>query len=122
MVAVVEVAMIEEGDGFLVATVMTKEIDGVDERVRSSTTLVWASTGDGSGRWTSVPNRSIEEEEQIWFGIARLDAQAAAKEGLSWPWLPRRIRHCDCRSQRDWGLRQSTLTHPLAIESPVRFL
>ncbi|RWV78698.1 hypothetical protein GW17_00060284, partial [Ensete ventricosum] len=91
-------------------------------RVRSSTTLVWASTGDGSGRWTSVPNRSIEEEEQIWFGIARLDAQAAAKEGLSWPWLPRRIRHCDCRSQRDWGLRQSTLTHPLAIESPVRFL
>ncbi|RRT43025.1 hypothetical protein B296_00050997 [Ensete ventricosum] len=73
------------------------------ERVRSSAALVWASTGNGHGRWTSVPNRFVEEEQQIWFGIARLDAQAAAEEGLSWSWLSRRIRCCGCRSQRDWG-------------------
>ncbi|RWW64911.1 hypothetical protein BHE74_00027826 [Ensete ventricosum] len=105
----------------------------IAERVRSSATLVWASTGDDRGRWTSVPNRSVEEQ-QIWIGITRLDAQAAAEEGLSWPRLPRRIRRCGCRSRREWGFRRllsvqpthrrhrSTPTRPLAIESPIRFL
>ncbi|RRT52205.1 hypothetical protein B296_00029308 [Ensete ventricosum] len=37
-------------------------------------------------------------KQQIWFGIARLDAQATAEAGLSWPRLPLgRIRHCGCR-------------------------
>ncbi|RZR82612.1 hypothetical protein BHM03_00009064 [Ensete ventricosum] len=76
---------------------------GSGRRQQSSAALVWASTGDGRGRWTSIPNRSLEEEQQIWFGIARIDAQATAEVGLSWPWLPRRIRHCGCRSRRDWG-------------------
>ncbi|RWW57510.1 hypothetical protein BHE74_00035695 [Ensete ventricosum] len=26
--------------------------------------LVWASTGDGRGRWTSIPNRFVEEERR----------------------------------------------------------
>ncbi|RWV86560.1 hypothetical protein GW17_00051538 [Ensete ventricosum] len=52
----------------------------------------------GRGRWTSVRDRSMKEKQQIWFGIARLDAQAVAEVGLSWPRLPLgRIRHCGCR-------------------------
>ncbi|RZS02583.1 hypothetical protein BHM03_00032652, partial [Ensete ventricosum] len=53
-------------------------------------------TSGGYRRWTSVRDRSVKEQ-QIWFGIARLDAQATVKEGLSWPRLPPgRIRHCGC--------------------------
>ncbi|RWW56320.1 hypothetical protein BHE74_00037000 [Ensete ventricosum] len=86
-------------------------------RVRSSAALVWASTSDDRGRWTYVRDRSMKEKQQIWFGIARLDAQATVKAGLSWPRLPPgRIRRCGCRRHR------STLTRPLAIESPVGFL
>ncbi|RRT34547.1 hypothetical protein B296_00054604 [Ensete ventricosum] len=52
----------------------------------------------GRRRWTSVRDRSMKEEQQIWFGIARLDAQAAAEVGLSWPRLPPgRIRRCGFR-------------------------
>ncbi|RZS15174.1 hypothetical protein BHM03_00046968 [Ensete ventricosum] len=48
-------------------------------------------SSDGRGRWTSVRDRFVNEEQQIWFGIARLDAQALR--------LPsRRIRHCGRRS------------------------
>ncbi|RZS19885.1 hypothetical protein BHM03_00052321, partial [Ensete ventricosum] len=55
-------------------------------------------TSDGRGRWTSVRDRSMKEKQQIWFGIARLDAQAVAEAGLSWPQLPLgRIRCCGCR-------------------------
>ncbi|RWW42771.1 hypothetical protein BHE74_00051648, partial [Ensete ventricosum] len=37
-------------------------------------------------------------KQQIWSGIAHLDAQAAAEAGLSWPRLPSgRIRRCGCR-------------------------
>ncbi|RRT65535.1 hypothetical protein B296_00039191 [Ensete ventricosum] len=51
----------------------------------------------GRGRWTSVRDCFVKEEQQIWFGIARLDAQAAVKAGLSWPRLPPgRIRRCGC--------------------------
>ncbi|RRT52719.1 hypothetical protein B296_00003688 [Ensete ventricosum] len=68
---------------------------GSAARVQSSTTLVWASMSGGHGRWTSVRDCAVKEEQQIWFGIARLDAQEAAKAGLSWPRLPTgRIRCC----------------------------
>ncbi|RWV90202.1 hypothetical protein GW17_00047613, partial [Ensete ventricosum] len=87
----------------------------IAERVRSSIALVWASTGDDRGRWTSVPNRSVEEQ-QIWIGIARLDAQAAAEEGLSWPRLPRRIRRCGCISRREWGFRRLLVDRSLLEE------
>ncbi|RWV93572.1 hypothetical protein GW17_00043967, partial [Ensete ventricosum] len=71
---------------------------GKQQRVRSSAALVWVSTSGGRGRWTSVRDRSMKEKQQIWFRIARLDAQAAAEAGLSWPRLPpRRIRCCDRR-------------------------
>ncbi|RWW72783.1 hypothetical protein BHE74_00019385 [Ensete ventricosum] len=53
---------------------------GKQQRVRSSAALVWVSTSGGHGRWTSVRDRSVKEEQQIWFGIARLDAQATAEE------------------------------------------
>ncbi|RZS26658.1 hypothetical protein BHM03_00060024 [Ensete ventricosum] len=40
----------------------------------------------------------MKEKQQIWFGIARLDAQAVAEAGLPWPRLPLgRIRRCGCR-------------------------
>ncbi|RWW70730.1 hypothetical protein BHE74_00021589 [Ensete ventricosum] len=85
-------------------------------RVRSSTALIWASTSGGRGRWTSVRDHSVKEKQQIWFGIARLAAQAATEAGFSWPRLsPGRIRHCG------YCHRRSTLTRPLAIESPVDF-
>ncbi|RWW48118.1 hypothetical protein BHE74_00045840 [Ensete ventricosum] len=68
---------------------------GKQRRVRSSAVLVWASTSGGRRRWTSVHDRSMKEEQHIWFWIARLEAQAAAEAGLSWPRLPpRRIRRC----------------------------
>ncbi|RWV90861.1 hypothetical protein GW17_00046897, partial [Ensete ventricosum] len=51
-------------------------------RVRSSVALVWVSTSGGHGRWTSIRDRSVKEEQHIWFGIARLDAQATAEEGF----------------------------------------
>ncbi|RRT57930.1 hypothetical protein B296_00045216, partial [Ensete ventricosum] len=71
---------------------------GKQQRVRSFAALVWVSTSGDRGRWTFVHDRSVKEEQQIWFRIARLDAQAAAEAGLSWSWLPsRRIRRCDCR-------------------------
>ncbi|RWV97111.1 hypothetical protein GW17_00040122 [Ensete ventricosum] len=71
---------------------------GKQQRVWSSAALVWASTSGGRERWTSVRDRSVKEEQQIWFGIARLDAQAAAEAGLSWSRLPPgRIRRCGCR-------------------------
>ncbi|RWW41471.1 hypothetical protein BHE74_00053042 [Ensete ventricosum] len=39
----------------------------------------------------------MKEKQQIWFGIARLDAQAVAEAGLPWPRLPLgRIRRCGC--------------------------
>ncbi|RRT54960.1 hypothetical protein B296_00026933 [Ensete ventricosum] len=75
--------------------------------------MVWASTSNSRGRWTFVRDRSVKEKQQIWFGIARLDAQAAAEAGLSWLRLsPGRIRRCGYRRRR------STLTRLLAIESP----
>ncbi|RWV83950.1 hypothetical protein GW17_00054379 [Ensete ventricosum] len=90
---------------------------GKHQRVRSFAALVWASTSDGRGRWTSVRDSSMNEKQQIWFGIAHLDAQAAVEAGLSWPRLSSgRIRRCGCRHRR------STLIRPLAIESPVGFL
>ncbi|RWV82415.1 hypothetical protein GW17_00056085 [Ensete ventricosum] len=70
---------------------------GKQQRVWSSAALVWVSTSDGRGRWTSLRDRSVKEKRQIWFGIVRLDAQAqaAAEAGLSWSRLPpRRIRRC----------------------------
>ncbi|RRT70122.1 hypothetical protein B296_00007533 [Ensete ventricosum] len=71
---------------------------GKQQRVRSSAALVWVSTSGGRGRWTSVRDRSLKEKQQIWFRIARLDAQAVAEAGLSWPRLPPgRIRCCGCR-------------------------
>ncbi|RZS26603.1 hypothetical protein BHM03_00059963 [Ensete ventricosum] len=39
----------------------------------------------------------MKEEQQIWFGITCLDAQAAAEAGLLWLRLPPgRIRRCGC--------------------------
>ncbi|RWW00156.1 hypothetical protein GW17_00036902 [Ensete ventricosum] len=74
---------------------------GVLEMRNESSVLCSASLGDtsdGRGRWTSVRDRSMKEKQQIWFGIARLDAQAVAEAGLSWPQLPLgRIRCCGCR-------------------------
>ncbi|RWW37554.1 hypothetical protein BHE74_00057318, partial [Ensete ventricosum] len=68
---------------------------GKQQRVRSSAALVWASTSGGRERWTSVRDCSVKEEQQIWFGIARLNAQEATEAGLSWSRLPsRRIRRC----------------------------
>ncbi|RZS26192.1 hypothetical protein BHM03_00059502 [Ensete ventricosum] len=55
---------------------------GKQQRVRSSVALVWVSTSGGHGRWTSIRDRSVKEEQHIWFGIARLDAQATAEEGF----------------------------------------
>ncbi|RZR99089.1 hypothetical protein BHM03_00028575, partial [Ensete ventricosum] len=80
---------------------------GKQQRVRSSAVLVWASTSGGRGRWTSVRDRSVKEKQQIWFGIARLDAQAAAEAGLGLPalmlrLLPRRV--CRGRGCRGGGL------------------
>ncbi|RRT37512.1 hypothetical protein B296_00053522 [Ensete ventricosum] len=44
-----------------------------------------------------LATRSVAKQ-QIWFRIARLDAQAATEAGLSWPRLPLgRIRCCDYR-------------------------
>ncbi|RZR89793.1 hypothetical protein BHM03_00017582 [Ensete ventricosum] len=71
---------------------------GKQQRVRSSTALVLVSTSGGRERWTSVRDRSVKEEQQIWFGIARLDAQAVAEAGLSWPRLSSgRIMRYGCR-------------------------
>ncbi|RZS26213.1 hypothetical protein BHM03_00059521, partial [Ensete ventricosum] len=68
------------------------------QRVRSFATLVWVSTSGGRGRWATVHDRSLKEEQQIWFRIACLDAQAAVEAGLSWARLPPgRIRRCCCR-------------------------
>ncbi|RRT36028.1 hypothetical protein B296_00053862, partial [Ensete ventricosum] len=75
---------------------------GQEQRKTSKSSVLCSaglgSTSSGRRRRTSVRDRSVKEEKQIWFGIARLDAQAAAEVGLSWSRLPpRRIRHCDCR-------------------------
>ncbi|RRT55047.1 hypothetical protein B296_00033584 [Ensete ventricosum] len=73
---------------------------GKQQRVRCSAALVWASTSDSRGRWTSIRDRSMKEKQQIWFKITRLDAQAAAEAGLSWSRLPLgRIRRCGCRRE-----------------------
>ncbi|RWW03349.1 hypothetical protein GW17_00033489, partial [Ensete ventricosum] len=71
---------------------------GKQQRVRSSTALVLVSTSGGRERWTSVRDHSVKEEQQIWFGITRLDAQAVAEAGLSWPRLSSgRIMRYGCR-------------------------
>ncbi|RRT39805.1 hypothetical protein B296_00026403 [Ensete ventricosum] len=44
-------------------SVMIEHKDGACLLCCSSTVgLVWASTGNGRGRWTSIPDRSVEEE------------------------------------------------------------
>ncbi|RWW68686.1 hypothetical protein BHE74_00023789 [Ensete ventricosum] len=55
-----------------------------------SADLVWASTGDDRGRWTSVPDRAVEEEQRRLVGRWRSGEKAAAEEGLSWPKICRR--------------------------------
>ncbi|RWV77548.1 hypothetical protein GW17_00061602, partial [Ensete ventricosum] len=51
-------------------SVTIKHKDGVCPLCSSSAAdLVWASTGDGRGRWTSVPDRSVEEEQRRLVGM-----------------------------------------------------